>query len=36
MNLFETFQVIGRIVALGVFFVERPKDEVNKKEKAKK
>jgi hypothetical protein len=36
MNLFETFQIIGRIVALGVFLVERPKDGVNKKEEVKK
>lgn len=36
MNLFETFQIIGKIVSLGVFLVERPKDGVNKKEEVKK
>ncbi len=36
MNLFETFQIIGRIVSLGVFIVERPKDGAKKKEEVKK
>lgn len=36
MSLFETFQIIGRIVALGVFLVERPKDGAKKKEEVKK
>ncbi|MFN4191055.1 MAG: hypothetical protein ACK4E2_08665 [Pseudothermotoga sp.] len=36
MSLFETFQIIGRIVSLGVFLVERPKDGAKKKEEVKK
>ncbi len=35
MNLFETFHIIGRIVSLGVFLVERPKDGAKKKEEVK-
>ncbi|MEJ5228520.1 MAG: hypothetical protein WHT65_00810 [Pseudothermotoga sp.] len=36
MNPFEVFHVIGRIVSLGVFLVERPKDGAKKKEEVKK
>ena len=35
MNFFEVFQIICRIVSLGVFLVERPKDGVKKQEEVK-
>lgn len=35
MNPFEIFHMIGRIVSLGVFLVERPKDGAKKKQEVK-
>ncbi|KAF2958609.1 MULTISPECIES: hypothetical protein [Thermotoga] len=36
MNVLELFNLIGRIVMLGVCLVERPKDGANKKQEVKK